>query len=118
MTLRLSEEELEKQCDFIRKLGEEEAKAEAELFLAKEEAKQALDLEYLNACQINGTQRQREAIANTNIEVINAKDKVGKAIEKHKRYKRRLDLEMAKLDIWRTISANTRKEKDWYNKGN
>lgn len=117
MSLKLSEEELERACDFIRKLGEELAELEEKIFSLTEKRKYEFDLAYLNACQIEGTQRQKEAMANTAEEVVALNEEIAKVKGRHIKVKKRLDLEMAKLDIWRTISANIRKEKDWYNKG-
>ena len=112
--IRLGDEALEKAVMHISELGERLAKAESEYEKHTLEMKLERDQAFISLSDKKMTQKEKEAWANTQVEVINHIDKL---VELKKtiidtKYK----LKSAELfcDLFRTQSANLRREKKFY----
>tara|TARA_R110000796_G_scaffold162643_2_gene279606 strand:+ start:1797 stop:2156 length:360 start_codon:yes stop_codon:yes gene_type:complete len=116
MSLRLSQEELERSCEFIEKLGAELSKVEEQLYNLEEEKKVCFAECFIKLSQNKLTLEEKKQIATTDPEVQTLTPKIAKLIGLRVKYRNQLKLEDNKLNLWRTISANTRREQDFYNK--
>ncbi len=112
--IRLGDENLEKAVFHIEKLGSKLAEAESEYEKHSMEMKLERDQAYISLSDKKMTQKEKKAWANTQLEVINH---IPKLVELKKtiidlKYK----LKSAELfcDLFRTQSANLRREKKFY----
>ena len=106
--IKLGDETLEKAVHKISELGQELAK------WYNSEMKYHRDMEYLKLMNDKMTQKEREAIANTQQKVIDYIDLIAEAKEKYIGLRHKIKSAELFCDLFRTQSANVRREKKFY----
>ena len=112
--IKLGDETLEKAVHKISELGQELAKWESLYERYNSEMKYHRDMEYLKLMNDKMTQKEREAIANTQQKVIDYIDLIAEAKEKYIGLRHKIKSAELFCDLFRTQSANVRREKKFY----
>jgi hypothetical protein len=112
--IKLGDEMLEKAVHKISELGQELAKWESLYEKLNLEMKYERDLAFINLKDMKMTLREKDAIANTQGEVFGYIDRIAEAKEKYIGLRHKIASATHFLDLFRTQSANIRREKKFY----
>ena len=112
--IRLGDEMLEKAVHKISELGQELAKWESIYEKYSQEMKYERDLAYIDLMKNKMTATERTAIANTQPQVVKYIELMAESKEKYIGLRHKIKSAELFCDLFRTQSANIRREKKFY----
>tara|TARA_R100001594_G_scaffold150644_1_gene213032 strand:+ start:1005 stop:1352 length:348 start_codon:yes stop_codon:yes gene_type:complete len=110
----LPDVELEQALEYHDKLITKRAKATSDVYKYTEQRKIAFSIALINASDLKMTQPMKEAVANSNEDVVNYTEKIAKAKEEESLLTGKINNLEHKLRLFQTLSANERREKGFY----
>jgi hypothetical protein len=113
-TIRLGDEMLEKAVMKISELGQELAKWESLYEKYSQEMKYERDLAFIDLMKNKMTATERSAISNTQPQVVRYIELMAEAKEKYIGLRHKIKSAELFCDLFRTQSANIRREKKFY----
>ena len=111
---KLPQLELEQALDYHAKLVELRAKATGDVYKYTKKREVAFSLALINTAERKATQPMRDAIANTDEDVMKYNDMIADAKQSESLSTGKINNLDHKLRLFQTVSANARREKGFY----